>query len=300
MSQKPEMSSREEWVKQTEIGIKSWEVALKNSETTDTEKWDIHIEKISLEKEETFDNSVCRIEVRFTGTPLKENHNAVGWETFDGTKNQIKLFYIKPEICGHTYDSKEEKTFPDFCLDDDLRRSKEIGNIAAHEFGHSIGLGHFQSSDPEINKEWSLDPVSSPSIMTLAIHYDETKNPIRKIDVNKVKEIYEFQGFGEYQPVKINESEPESSDTKIPQEKLGKESNNFKEIPEWIKISTKWWAEGQISNSDFFGGMNYLIKNRVFEIPEIVSSQTSEITQTFSIDGLVKTTSDKNYKKFRS
>jgi len=33
--------------------------------------------------------------------------------------------------------------------------------------------------------------------MTEAVHYDEDRNKIRKIDVNKVKEIYDSYGFGE-------------------------------------------------------------------------------------------------------
>jgi len=195
------------WVKETEIGIKSWEIAL--TSTSYSDQWKIHIVKISLEKEDSFDNSDCRVEVRFTGIPLEDNSNAVGWEIHDGSKSQIKLFYITPEICGYTFFSEYDRSFPDWCFDDTFHRSKAIGNIAAHEFGHSIGLGHYQSSDNEINLEWSIDPVASPSIMTLAVHYDETKNPIRKIDTEKVREIYGPNGFGKYEPIKINKPEPE-------------------------------------------------------------------------------------------
>ncbi len=200
---------KDRWVKETEIGIKSWGIALQNVETSFNDKWKIHVEKISLEKKDTFDNSVCRVEVRFTGTPLENRTSAVGWELHDGSKSQIKLFYIKDEICGYTFYSEYDRSFPDFCFGDEFHRSKTIGNIAAHEFGHSIGLGHYQSSDPEINWEWSIDPVASPSIMTLAVHYDETKNPVRKIDTEKVIEIYGYNGFGKYEPVKISEPEPE-------------------------------------------------------------------------------------------
>ncbi|VVC05223.1 Uncharacterised protein [uncultured archaeon] len=34
-------------------------------------------------------------------------------------------------------------------------------------------------------------------------------------------------------------------------------------IPSWIKNMTKWWSQGQTSDSDFIKAMQYLIDNNV-------------------------------------
>ncbi len=54
---------------------------------------------------------------------------------------------------------------------------------------------------------------------------------------------------------------------------LGQESYN---IPSWIKNNAKWWAEGQIGDSDFSKGLQYLIEQKIMIIPQTnVSSNPS-------------------------
>jgi hypothetical protein len=43
-------------------------------------------------------------------------------------------------------------------------------------------------------------------------------------------------------------------------------------IPNWIKNNARWWAEGNIGDSDFVSGIQYLIKEGIMRIPP--SSQT--------------------------
>ena len=38
-------------------------------------------------------------------------------------------------------------------------------------------------------------------------------------------------------------------------------------IPQWIKNNAKWWAEGQIGDSDFIKGIQYLVQNNIMTIP---------------------------------
>jgi len=40
-------------------------------------------------------------------------------------------------------------------------------------------------------------------------------------------------------------------------------------IPEWIKNNAKWWSEGQISDSDFVVGIEYMIKNDIIIIQDL-------------------------------
>ncbi|GFN40375.1 MAG: hypothetical protein YK1309IOTA_1670001 [Marine Group I thaumarchaeote] len=40
-------------------------------------------------------------------------------------------------------------------------------------------------------------------------------------------------------------------------------------VPGWIKNNAKWWSEGQIGESDFVGGIQYMIKEKIINIPDL-------------------------------
>lgn len=185
------------WLKETEIGIKNWEYELQANEYLNKNKWHIEVQKISLEQQLFFDNKYCDVEVRFV--KIDPKGVAAGWHIFDGSKSQISLVYTDKEVCNTWIEGKYR--YVEWCYKDDLIRSKTLGNVASHEFGHAIGLKHYVSDNPNENYEWSSDPYASPSIMTLAVHYDEDKNKIRQIDINKVREIYGADGFGDPKPI---------------------------------------------------------------------------------------------------
>lgn len=53
-------------------------------------------------------------------------------------------------------------------------------------------------------------------------------------------------------------------------------------IPKWIKNNAGWWADQQISQSDFISGIEYLIKNGIINVPGVEvesNSLTSEIPE---------------------
>jgi len=41
------------------------------------------------------------------------------------------------------------------------------------------------------------------------------------------------------------------------------------EVPEWVKNNAKWWSEGQVGDSDFISGIQYLIKEKIIDIPDL-------------------------------
>ncbi len=51
------------------------------------------------------------------------------------------------------------------------------------------------------------------------------------------------------------------------------------EIPSWIKNNAKWWSEGQINDSDFIKGIQYLIQNGIMK----VSSSSTNVVQSNTI-----------------
>ena len=46
-------------------------------------------------------------------------------------------------------------------------------------------------------------------------------------------------------------------------------------IPAWIKNNAGWWAEGQIDDSSFLQGIQFLIKEGIMVIPSTVASESS-------------------------
>ncbi len=55
--------------------------------------------------------------------------------------------------------------------------------------------------------------------------------------------------------------------------------NNGILIPKWIKNNAGWWADGQIDDSSFVEGIQYLIKEKIMNIPpsQDTSTKTNEI-----------------------
>lgn len=61
----------------------------------------------------------------------------------------------------------------------------------------------------------------------------------------------------------------------------GEENYN---IPSWIKNNAKWWSQGQIGDSDFIKGIQYLMQNGIMKIP----TTTTNVSQSNGIPTWVK------------
>nr|WP_320415872.1 spherulation-specific family 4 protein [Candidatus Nitrosotalea sp. TS] len=46
-------------------------------------------------------------------------------------------------------------------------------------------------------------------------------------------------------------------------------------IPSWVRNSAKWWAENQVSDSDFISGVQYLIQQHIVTIPSVPPTSDS-------------------------
>ena len=50
-------------------------------------------------------------------------------------------------------------------------------------------------------------------------------------------------------------------------------------IPEWIKNNAKWWSEGTISDSDFTGGIQHLIQEKIIDIPDLPEQESETVEE---------------------
>jgi len=61
---------------------------------------------------------------------------------------------------------------------------------------------------------------------------------------------------------------------KIVWEKMDKKISTVSEpvkekVPGWVKNNAKWWSEGQIGDSDFVSGIQFMIKEKIIDIPNL-------------------------------
>ena len=54
-------------------------------------------------------------------------------------------------------------------------------------------------------------------------------------------------------------------------------------IPDWIRNNAHWWIEEKINDDDFVTGLEFMIKEKIILIPNLVPSDSSE---TQSLIGL--------------
>ena len=50
------------------------------------------------------------------------------------------------------------------------------------------------------------------------------------------------------------------------------------EMPQWIKNTAGWWSDGQIADSDFIQGMEFLINQEIIQVPVTNSSPITSDT----------------------
>jgi len=66
----------------------------------------------------------------------------------------------------------------------------------------------------------------------------------------------------------------EPADTTTTPKITSKESDrSIQTIPDWIRSNAKWWADGAISDNDFTSGIEFMIKQDIINVPQIVSEK---------------------------
>ena len=54
------------------------------------------------------------------------------------------------------------------------------------------------------------------------------------------------------------------------------ETQSIPKIPQWIKNNAKWWADGQIDDSSFVQGIQFMIKENIMSIPNLPDASSDK------------------------
>jgi len=185
-------------MEETRIAIQEWESHLKQTENRHYKHiWSINYTKVSVEAQETFPFEQCTVFISFEGKPPNEEewYRKVGItqnEVGETGRSNVIIYYVEIDFC---FSQDEKFYYYDPCYGDGPRLLQQLATVIRHEFGHSIGLGHYKSDDLGVNVEWARGDTPSPSIMVVFTHQNVEENRIKIADIQKVRELYGQSGF---------------------------------------------------------------------------------------------------------
>jgi len=184
--------------REVRVSIDEWEALLKQSEKSrDKSMWDINQVTIPFEEQQEFIYEKCNVFIHFKDKPELEDdwYKVLGKTQYEqaGTgRSDITIYYTEIIYCK-TED--KEYFYYDPCYGDTHRLMQQLRSVAKHEFGHSLGLGHYVSDDLQVNIEWAQGRSQNPSIMAVFTHQNFNENVIRPSDIEKVRSMYGENGF---------------------------------------------------------------------------------------------------------
>lgn len=188
----------EKLMKQTKLSVDEWETKLQAETRNNKDAWAFDYIVID-DKSNVEVNQDCDITFVFEPKPsVAEKYFTLGISDYDAETQTslITIYYLGIEECYHT--EREGDTiyyWYETCYGEDMRNSMQINAVAKHEFGHAIGLAHYEPDDIEIAELWSNGMKTAPSIM-VQIAFDNSKEmQIRDEDIKMMYSIYGDDGF---------------------------------------------------------------------------------------------------------
>ncbi len=147
----------------------------------------------------------------------------------------------------------------------------ERGKIVTHTISGYVPEYLYSRGMPvEFQMEFPDSSVHESAIVVTGHKYYEVPLPFSwESQKGEYKIIVQYNGM-EIQTAIINVGTESSTIPKQPT--FSPEPSH---IPTWIKNNAKWWSEGAIGDSGFFGGIQYMIKENIMVIPDL----PEEVTQ---------------------
>jgi len=119
------------------------------------------------------------------------------------------------------------------------------------------------STEPTSNPKTTMSEPTTPKPKPMPSFVDPEKDPHYYIDRYNNEAIYKEWFDENYPDYTIKEA------VGLPEA-----------IPGWIKNYAKGWAEGQITESDFVSGIEYMVKEKIIYIPDLPSQVSTTVNES--------------------
>ena len=196
----PELTEKEieRMMDQAKYAISEWENKLKKIDHKNKDLWEMEYVEISDKTLESISN--CDVTINFEEKPQNEDWHfiflGIAEPRGNGTQTDITIWY---GMVGLSYESYREDDTIFYWYEPyytgEVAMDALLRDIISHEFGHALGLGHYESDDRELNNQWAEGSVPAPSIMAPIMHQNPGDSQIRPIDIEKLAELYGKDGF---------------------------------------------------------------------------------------------------------
>ncbi|WP_316506580.1 tetratricopeptide repeat protein [Nitrosopumilus sp.] len=195
-----DLSSKEieKLMTQTRLAVDEWEAKLQRDTREHKDSWDFSYIEVN-DKNRIDPDRNCDITFVFEPKPMiAEEYFVLGTADYDAETHTslITIYYLEIEECYHS--EREDDTiyyWYETCYGEDMRISNQINAVTKHEFGHAIGLAHYEPDDRDIAELWSKGAKTSPSIMVPIGFENSAQLQIRDVDIDMLYSIYGEDGF---------------------------------------------------------------------------------------------------------
>jgi len=185
----PEISyiQKGQWANEAEKSVKEWNSKLQASEPVNKHLWEM---KYLGSGKEPLPN--CDYPIYFKPWPDKSDD----WFRVAGQffyTNIIKIYFLGWIFCE--VDDELVQCF-NWSM---IKTGPQQGGTIKHEIGHSLGLDHYFSDNPEVEAKWSKLSIL-PSVMISGINNHADVKQVTGIDIQKVRSVYGSEGFYAFSP----------------------------------------------------------------------------------------------------
>ena len=196
----PELTEKqvERIMEQSRHAISEWENKIKQADNKNKDLWEMDYVEITDKKLESV--SDCDVTIKFEEKPQNEDWHyivlGIAEPRENSSQTDITIWY---GMVGLSYESYREDDTIFYWYEPyytgEVATDALIGDIISHEFGHALGLGHYESDDRELNNQWAEGSIPAPSIMAPIMHQNPGESQIRPIDIEKIMDLYGEDGF---------------------------------------------------------------------------------------------------------